>query len=176
MIETWKDIQGYEGLYQISNAGNVRSLERIDCRGQVRHGKAVKMIKTKDGYFKASLNKDSIEKRFFVHRLVALHFVDNPNGLDCVNHLNEDKTDNRSVNLEWCTREYNNNYGTRNKRIGIAESKKTAMIDIASGHILRVFNSAHEAALAIGGDESSICKVRNGKRKSAYGYKWEEVI
>ena len=176
MAETWKDIQGYGGYYQISDAGNVRSLTRIDCSNHVRKAGTPKMILNQYGYNKVCLSKDGIEKRFFVHRLVALHFVDNPNGLECVNHLNEDKTDNRAVNLEWCTREYNNNFGTRNERIARIQSKKTAMIDVTTGHVLRVFESAHEAALAIGGDESSICKVRNGKRKTAYGFMWKEVI
>ena len=90
MAEIWKDIQGYEGYYQISDAGNVRSLTRTDCSNHVRIGRSARMILTECGYYKVALNKNSIEKRFFVHRLVAQHFVDNPDGRECVNHLNEE--------------------------------------------------------------------------------------
>lgn len=175
MKEIWKDIIGYEGYYQISNYGNVRSLDRIDCKNRFRKGKDCKKILTEDGYYKAGLSKNGVEKRHFIHRLVALHFIENPNNLECVNHKDENKINNCVDNLEWCSREYNNNYGTRNKRIGEAESIKTAMIDKNTGCMLMVFNSAREAAKYIGGDESSICKVRNGRRKSAYGYRWEVV-
>ena len=174
-MEIWKDIVGYEGFYQVSNLGNVRSLDRIDCKNHFRSGKVCKKILTEDGCYKVSLNKDSIEKRFFIHRLVAIHFIDNPNNLECVNHKDENKINNSVKNLEWCTRAYNNNYGTRNKRIADCESIKTAMIDIKTGYVLMVFNSAKDAAEYVGGDQSSICKVRNGKRKSAYGYRWEVV-
>lgn len=174
-METWKDIVGYEGFYQISNQGNVRSLDRIDCKNHFRKGKACKKILTEDGYYKVSLNKDSVEKRFFIHRLVAIHFISNPNNLECVNHKDENKTNNCIENLEWCSRSYNNNYGTRNKRIANIQSVKTAMIDKNTGRVLMIFNSAKDAAKYVNGDESSICKVRNKKRKSAYGYRWEVV-
>lgn len=174
-MEIWKDIVGYEGFYQVSNLGNVRSLDRIDCKNHFREGKVCKKIFTEDGYYKVSLNKDSIEKRFFIHRLVAIHFIDNPNNLECVNHKDENKINNSVENLEWCTKECNNNYGTRNKRIGEFKSIRTAMIDKNTGCVLMIFKSAREAAKYINGDESSICKVRNGRRKSAYGYRWEVI-
>lgn len=174
-MEAWKNIIGYEGYYQISNLGNVRSLDRIDCNNHFREGKKCRKIPTEDGYYKVSLSKNGNEKRFFIHRLVAIHFIDNPQNLECVNHKDEIKTNNHVDNLEWCTRAYNNNYGTRNQRIREIESIRTAMVDISTGAVLMIFNSAREAAKYIGGDESSICKVRNGKRKSAYGYRWEVV-
>lgn len=174
-MEVWKDIVGYEGSYQVSNLGNVKSLDRKDCINRFRKGKECKKIPTKDGYYKVGLSKNGNEKRFFVHRLVAMHFVNNPNNLECVNHKDENKTNNIADNLEWCTRAYNNNYGTRNKRIGEYSSVKTAMIDIATNDVLMIFNSAKEASKYVNGDESSICKVRNGRRKSAYGYRWEVV-
>lgn len=174
-MEKWKDIKGYEGFYQVSDHGSVRSLDRIDCMNHFRKGRPCNFIKTDDGYYKVGLNKDSIEKRFFVHRLVALHFIENPKGYECVNHKDENKTNNIVDNLEWCSRTYNNNYGTRNKRIGVLSSVKTAMVDIKTGKTIKVFNSAREASRYVNGDESSICKVRNGKRKSAYGYRWEVI-
>lgn len=174
-MEIWKDINGYDGFYQVSNLGNVRALERIDCRGQRRPAHLCRFIKTDDGYYKVGLSKDGIEKRFFVHRLVAIHFIDNPCGYDCVNHIDENKKNNKSDNLEWCCRAYNNNYGTRNKRISQIQCIRTAMIDIKTREVLMVFDSAHIAAQYVNGDESSICKCRNGKRKTAYGYRWEVV-
>ena len=172
MVEVWKDIQGYEGFYQVSNFGNVRSLDRIDCNGRFRKSRNCKKILTTDGYYKVGLSKDGIEKRFFIHRLVAIHFIDNPQNLECINHKDENKTNNCLENLEWCSREYNNNYGTRNKRIGEFSNKKTTMIDINTNNVLMIFKSAKEASEYVNGDASSICKARNGKRKSAYGYRW----
>lgn len=174
-MEIWKDIVGYVGFYQVSSRGNVRALDRVDCRNRHRPAHPCRMIKNADGYYKVELCKDGKKTRFFVHRLVALHFIPNPNGYDCINHIDENKTNNHVANLEWCTREYNNNYGVRNRKIAQMQSVRTAMIDIKTGNVVKVFDSAHTAAQYIGGDESSICKCRNGKRKTAYGYRWEVV-
>ena len=175
MEEIWKDIIGYEGYYQISNYGNVRSLDRIDCNNRFRKGKECKKILTEDGYYKVSLSKNGKDKRYFIHRLVAIHFLDKVEGCDCVNHKDENKINNMVDNLEWCTRYYNNNYGTRNQRIVDAQSIKTAMIDIQTGKIVKIFKSAQLASEYIKGDASSICKARNNKRRTAYGYRWEVV-
>lgn len=174
-MEIWKDINGYVGFYQVSNYGNVRALERIDCKNHRRPAHLCRLIKNDDGYYKIGLSKDGIEKRFFVHRLVAIHFIENPLGYECVNHIDENKTNNNAKNLEWCSREYNNNYGTRNKRISQIQGIRTAMIDIKTREVIKVFDSANIAAQYVNGDESSICKCRNGKRKTAYGYRWEVV-
>ena len=173
MSEIWKEIKGYEGYYCVSNHGRIKSLDRIDCNNHFRKGKMCRMILTKEGYYKVELSKNGISKRYFVHRIVGEHFIENPLSLECINHIDENKINNNADNLEWCDRKYNNNYGTRNKRIGEASSKKTAMIDKYTHKVIKVFNSAREAAKYINGDESSICKVRNGKRRSAYGYYWE---
>ena len=106
MKEEWKDIKGYEGKYQVSNLGRVYSFYKKDC---LKPGNS-------NGYFYIDLCKNGVSKSFRLHRLVALHFIPNPNNYKEVNHKDEDKTNNKVENLEWCTREYNLNYGTRNKR------------------------------------------------------------
>lgn len=114
--EEWKDIKGYEGIYQISNMGRVKSLSN----GKYKKEKIRKYRKDKDGYLQLNLHKNNVMTTFKVHRLVAEAFIPNPHNLPQVNHKDEDKTNNRVDNLEWCTVEYNNNYGTRNKRIANA--------------------------------------------------------
>lgn len=110
--EEWKDIVGYEGLYQVSNKGNVRSLPRRNAKNGI-----LKPIITHDGYLTVGLCKNGKGKIYKIHRLVATAFIDNPNNLPCINHINEfDKFDNSVENLEWCTVAYNNNYGTGNAR------------------------------------------------------------
>lgn len=99
--EIWKDVEGYEGLYQVSNMGNVRSLERQTSRGQNRKGKFLTKTISDNGYPKVSLSKDGKATRFFVHRLVAISFIPNPEHKREVNHINGIKTDNRVCNLEW---------------------------------------------------------------------------
>ena len=119
MKEEWRDIKGYEDLYQVSNLGRVKSLK--DNKGNYRE-KILSNSTTTQGYLFVHLYKNGKVKLFTVHRLVAMHFIDNSNNYKEVNHKDENKSNNCVENLEWCTREYNNNYGTKNKRH--SESRK----------------------------------------------------
>lgn len=105
MIENWKPATG---VYEVSDQGNVRNRKT---------GRLLKQVKNKDGYLQVGLREDGKSKSFRVHRLVAFAFIPNPDNLPQVNHKNEDKTDNRVENLEWCDAKYNSNYGTHNKRV-----------------------------------------------------------
>ena len=108
MTEIWKDINGFEGIYRISNQGNVLS---------VRNNIILKPYKKGNGYLgvKLQLRGKHIDKK--IHRLVAEHFIENPHGYDEVNHIDENKYNNCADNLEWCCRKYNCNYGARNSKI-----------------------------------------------------------
>ena len=111
----WKDIEGFEGLYQVSNLGEVRSLTReitrYDGYTQSYIGKILKQSNHK-GYFLVSLCENSIYKHIYVHTLVAQAFLPNPNNYNEINHKDENKHNNCVWNLEWCDRSYNNSYGT----------------------------------------------------------------
>lgn len=120
MTEIWKPIIGYEGLYEISNLGRVKSLPKYHktrFSGYIKKCKILKPRIDSYGYLMVALCKDKKQKNFLIHRLVAKHFIANPNNYDSINHKDECKTNNNVNNLEWCTRYYNNNYGTRNKRM-----------------------------------------------------------
>ena len=119
-IEIWKDIPEYEGLYQVSNFGNVKSLNYL-CTGKE---KIMKPTKNKDGYLYINLYKDGKRKMFKVHRLVCFAFLENLLNYPCVNHKDENKENNHVNNLEWCTHEYNNNYGSKNERASEAKKGK----------------------------------------------------
>ena len=103
-MEEWKNVIGYEGLYEVSNKGNVRN---------VRRNKLLRLPKNYYGYIQVCLYKNGISTGFLVHRLVAQAFIHNPDNLPQVNHKDEDKTNNNVDNLEWCDQAYNNLYGTR---------------------------------------------------------------
>lgn len=111
MKEIWKDIQGYEGYYQVSNTGRVRSLDRIDSRGYKRKGKILVPLVDKFGYCSVHLLKKSKAKTAKIHRLVAVSFLENPLNYKEINHKDENKLNNSVDNLEWCDRKYNMNYG-----------------------------------------------------------------
>ena len=184
-MEQWKDIQGYENLYQISNTGRVKSLPRYDDYGRFYPEKILKPEKLRKGYLRVKLGsrKDSFEK-IMVHRLVAMAFIPNPDNLPQINHKNEDKSDNRVENLEWCDNSYNHNYGTRNTRATQHRKIKVAQCK-EDGNIIRVFDSIKDAAIKLNICAASISKCvnkiptrRNNKNyfiTHVGGYKWKSL-
>lgn len=115
--EIWKPVVGYEGLYEVSSYGRVRSLDRYDRMNRFCEGRILKLCANRLGYLKAGLCSNDKKKQYLVHRLVAEAFIPNPNNLPIINHKDENPSNNNVDNLEWCTAKYNSNYGTRNDRI-----------------------------------------------------------
>ena len=120
-----------------------------------------------NGYIMANLSGHRIS----VHRLVALAFIPNPNGLPQINHKNEIKDDNRVENLEWCTQQYNNTYGSRLQKAGFALSVPVKQFTL-NGDFIREYYGIHEAGRCVGIDARNIHKVLTGRCKTAGGYKW----
>lgn len=118
MVEIWKDIDGYIGIYQVSNMGNVRSLQREEFKCaqgyRVRKGVELKPSQDQKGYLMVNLYKNGKGRSRRVHRLVAEAFIDNPMHLSEINHIDENKKNNVVSNLEWCTSSYNKMYGNGN--------------------------------------------------------------
>ena len=117
MIEERRPVVGYEGLYEVSNTGRVRSVDRYDSRNHFRKGKVLSLVKNKEGYLQVNLCCNGKCKMFLVHRITAQAFIPNPDNLPQINHKDEDKTNNSVDNLEWCDCSYNNNYGTRKDKV-----------------------------------------------------------
>lgn len=114
----WGDIPDYEGIYQVSNCGEVMRLQSYDARGHLRNSKIIKQRIDADGYKAVGLHKDGEEKKYMVHRLVAMVFIPNPYNYEEVNHKDENKQNNFVSNLEWCSHKYNVNYGnTQTRRV-----------------------------------------------------------
>lgn len=135
MEELWRDIEGYEGRYQVSNLGRIRSLDHYSKEHVSKYGKRYRHLfrgrmltfsSDADGYLDVYLtDQNGHMSTFRVHRIVATAFIPNPDNLPCVNHKDECKSNNVVDNLEWCTNDYNINYGTRNARISRAQTGKT---------------------------------------------------
>lgn len=181
MKEIWKAVKDYENIYEISNLGRLRSKDRYIKNGngyRISKGKIIKPIKCINGYLEYALNdKENNKKRKMIlaHRLVAMHFIQNPDNKPEVNHLDENIENNRVDNLEWCTSKENANYGTRNQRcknVNLDKCKKVLQIDLKN-NIVKEFNSIGDAGRNINGDISSIIRVCKGKQKTAYNYKWQ---
>lgn len=117
MIEEWRTIVGYEGLYEVSNTGQVRSLDKYDSINRFRKGRILTLYTETGGYLKVGLSSNGKTKKYLVHRLVAEAFIPNPDNLPQVNHIDENPSNDNVDNLEWCNAKYNSNYGTRNDRI-----------------------------------------------------------
>ena len=169
--ENWKEIAGYEGLYEVSDMGRVKSLNYKRTRKE----KILKPKKSHGGYLNVNLCKDGHVKTVRIHRLVATSFIQNPNNLQTINHKDEVKTNNAVSNLEWMSQKDNNNYGTHNKRVSEALSKQVQMFDKFTGELLATFPSLMEAERVTGIDDGNISKCCLGKLKSAGGYVWKHL-
>lgn len=165
--EIWKDIKGYDGLYEVSDQGRVRSLSRNTTKGKI-----IVQYKGGIGYLRVTLSKNNLHKTHLVHRLVAQAFVynDDPEHKTQCNHINEDKTDNRACNLEWMTPKDNCNYGTRNKNVQKNKSKPVVQKNI-DGKIIKIWPSIMEAEKN-GYFSAGIIGCCKGKYKQHKGYIW----
>ena len=181
--EEWRDIKGYEGLYQVSNKGRVKSLERAiaaksGSKRTIRE-RVLKLTTNPKGYLRVQLyNSSGKMKIFSVHRLVCEAFYPNPQNKPQVNHINEVKTDNRACNLEWVTAKENLKHGTRPVKIAKANVKnksKSVGQYTLDGELIKIWQSTMEVQRQLGFAPSHISLVARGKRETAYGYVWKYV-
>lgn len=174
--EIWKPVNGYEGLYEVSNSGKVRSLRFRNIEGRAG---ILREITLPSGYKYVNLHKDGVAKHHYLHRLVATAFIPNPNGLPEVNHRNENPGDNTLNNLEWCSSQYNKNYG--NRAIKMAETKKDRFTGenavrrspVVCEETGVIYPTMRKAAQAVGVTYTKISLCCTGKRKTAGGYHWK---
>lgn len=177
VFEIWKDIEGYEGFYQVSNKGNVRSVDRyIECRGSLRmhKGKVLKPYVNKYGYRQVILNGKNRPRLCRINRLVAQAFIPNPNNLPQVNHKDEIKTNDCVENLEWCTCLYNLTYNDLHHRRNNMNNKKSKQVmQIKDGKVIATYPSINEAARKLNCGSGNIVRCCKGEKKIAYGYQWK---
>ena len=170
--EIYKDIKDLEGLYQVSNFGNIMSLNyHMTGRAEL-----LKPSLDKGGYLHIYLYKDRKRKFFFIHRLVAETFIPNPDNLPQVNHKDEDKTNNSVDNLEWCDNKYNSNYGTKPERISKANTNgkcsKPVLQFSLTGEFIREWPSMAECTRN-GFSQGCVCLCCQGKKPHYKGFRWQ---
>ena len=169
--EEWRDIPNYEGLYQVSNLGRVKSLGNDKTKKE----KIRKQGKNHKGYLNVNLCKEGKRKNYLVHRIVCQAFIENTNNFRCVNHKDENKENNQIDNLEWCDNKYNSNYGTSIQRRVEKQSKQVYQYD-KNGTLVSIWESTNEVGRN-GFNQGNVTSCCNGNRKSHKGFKWsyEEI-
>jgi len=187
-MENWKDIKGYEGLYQISDKGNIKSIDRsvvrenhfIKLKGQLKQCSI-----NNRGYYSTTLCKNSHYQHFVIHKLVAIAFIPNPDNKEYINHKDGNKLNNSVDNLEWVTMSENNQHAYDiGLKIGAATglfgalnpSSKPIYMLSKSGDIIKEFPGIHEAARELNLSATNICAAINGRSGSCGGYKWIHKI
>lgn len=161
MKEEWRNISGFEGMYEVSNLGNVKSYV-VD-----KQGKLMIPGNNKKGYKQLILRKNGKAYSRKVHRLVAEAFLENTNNYPQINHIDEDKANNNANNLEWCSAKYNVNYGSRKKVRG----KPVYRYD-SEGNLIDIWATTLDASKELGIPRANILGCIKGKRKTAGGYVW----
>ena len=172
--EEWRPVKGFEGFYEISNLGNLRSLDRV-----VQVGKGKRLIKGKplvrsscsNGYKFHHISGNGVKKNALIHRLVAEAFIPNPYNLPEVNHIDEDRTNNRVDNLEWVTRSQNLNHGNYQIRKALSQGKP--VIATFNGCEVARFGTEGIAARMVGGSQDGISLALRGEIKEYKGFGWE---
>lgn len=176
--EKWTPVRNYEDLYEVSNTGKVRSIDReiIDKRGSTRcfKGRELKKIILPNGYFVVGLSKNGFNKLHYVHRLVAEMFIPNPNNYPCINHKDEVKINNNVDNLEFCTYKYNNDYSNNVERMNRSTRKR--VIQLTKDYkVVFIYESEMEASRKTGIQQSSISRCCFGHAKTAGKYLWRHI-
>lgn len=162
--EIWKDIEGYEGLYQVSNLGRVKS--------KLRKGRILKPINTKK-YYSVILCKNSTTKEIYVHRLVAYAFIPNPQNKPFINHIDGNKQNNYVENLEWCTQSENCRHAYK---IGLNKGRSKPVFQFNKfGHYVRTWKSQSKASETLKIPQSLISSCCKRKRKQAGGFTWRQI-
>lgn len=167
VIEKWKPIEGYEGLYEVSDWGDVKSLN-YNHTGKEK----ILSVGLCWGYHIVGLCKDGISKTHKVHRLVAQAFIPNPDNLPCVNHKDEVRSNNHVGNLEWCSYQYNNNYGTCRQRSIKNKKKKVSQYNL-NGEFIKEWDSAKDVQRVSGYNAAHINECCKGKRRTAHNFIWQ---
>lgn len=169
--EKWKDIKDFEGLYQVSNYGRVKSLKRYTNNQYNQYMIDEKILTptlSKYGYYRVHLCNKNKSRIIHVHRLVAQAFLDDYDEKLQVNHKDENKLNNYINNLEMCDSKYNCNYGTRNDKI----RKSIIQLD-ENNNIIKIWESGSKIEAELGIKQSNIVAVCKGKRKTLRGFKWK---
>lgn len=169
MIEVWKDIEGYEGIYMVSNLGRVKSLGN-----KSNHKTDVILKQSTQRYKRVTLYDGVKRKSYMVHRLVAKAFIPNESNKSEVNHIDCDKFNNSVENLEWVTRQENHKHkcenGLNNTKNAVNKTKKKIVLVDEKGNILNTFESMSEASRLLNLSISNISRVCSGKLKDTKGY------
>ena len=180
MKEEWKDIKGYERLYQVSNYGRVRSYDREVIQKHysgcdtthIYKGKVMKLRQNKNGYMIAYLTKNKRQTKYLVHRLVAEAFIPHEPNKNYVNHLDNDSTNNNVTNLEWCTQSENIKYAYDNGTKTPPHQKRIEQYYL-NGDYIKTWDSQSKIEKELGVKQANISKVCLGKRKQTGGYVWK---
>lgn len=180
--ELWVDIKGYEGLYQISNRGRVKSVARMiisDTKGMCPvDSKILGLRRHNKGYYTLSLWHGDIREQKYVHRLVAEHFIDNPNKYPCVNHIDNNPSNNNVENLEWCTHKMNTAHARRQKRLltfpemGCKPHTQPYRVCLTDGTHVGDFPRFSEAMIAIGENPNNYAPINNMRQGKPYKGKY----
>lgn len=193
MEEIWKDVVGYEGLYQVSNLGRIVGCERKISNNHILPRKLKSLKRKKTGYYGTSIvNSKGESKNVLVHRLVAMAFIPNPHKYPQVDHIDGNKANNNVENLRWCTAKENvnfplslanrsrslkiaqNNPQTISKKIKSSHKKKVNQFSL-SGEFIKTYESLRDIQRTLGFNITNVTACAHGRKRSAYGYIWKFV-